>query len=137
MARIIPIFVSDSRELAQAIELERSAIVVKNKKMYQELQKREKKSKARKNGSKIGAASSAVVGLTGIALAIAGPVGWFGAALGITATSLLTLCGSALAGVDKSKLDSYQISFNKQHELMILRKIKGKNAIEMTDDVII
>lgn len=135
MAKIVPIVVSNNEELAQAIKLQRTAILVNNKDMYEFLITSEKESKKRKKISKTGKRTSALVGLGGLAAALFGPVGIFIGATYASVAGLLAYGGSALVGIQKSDLENYQVAFDEENERLVLWKIKGKNAMKK-DDVI-
>lgn len=135
MAKIAPIVVSNNEELAQAIKLQRTAILVNNKDMYEFLITSEKESKKRKKISKTGKRTSALVGLGGLAAALFGPVGIFIGATYASVAGLLAYGGSVLVGIQKSDLENYQVAFDEENERLVLWKIKGKNAMKK-DDVI-
>ena len=135
MAKIVPIVVSNNEELAQAIKLQRTAILVNNKDMYEFLITSEKESKKRKKISKTGKRTSALVGLGGLAAALFGPVGIFFGATYASVAGLLAYGGSVLVGIQKSDLENYQVAFDEENERLVLWKIKGKNAMKK-DDVI-
>lgn len=135
MAKIVPIVVSNNEELAQAIKLQRTAILVNNKDMYEFLITSEKESKKRKKISKTGKRTSALVGLGGLAAALFGPVGIFIGATYASVAGLLAYGGSVLVGIQKSDLENYQVAFDEENERLVLWKIKGKNAMKK-DDVI-
>lgn len=135
MAKIVPIIVSSADELAQAIELQRTVILVKNKEMYDALLAEESKKIKRMKASKIGKASSAAVGAGSLVAALFGPVGIFVAASYAFTASILAFGGSALAGIKKSKLDNYKVTLDEEHKLLVLCKTKGKNAMQKDDIV--
>ena len=135
MAKVIPIVVSNADELAQAIKLQRTAILVKNKEMYDALIARENKKIRRKKASKIGKASSAAIGVGSFIAALFGPVGIFVAATYALTASVLAFGGSALAGIDKSELDKYKVALDEEHEWLVLWKVKGQNAMQNDDTV--
>ena len=135
MAKIVPIVASNNEELAQAIKLQRTAILVNNKDMYEFLITSEKESKKRKKISKTGKRTSALVGLGGLAAALFGPVGIFIGATYASVAGLLAYGGSVLVGIQKSDLENYQVAFDEENERLVLWKIKGKNAMKK-DDVI-
>lgn len=135
MAEIIPMIVNNCEELAGAVKLERTAILVKNKEMYDSLAAREKRSLRKKKASNVGKGASVVAGVGSVVAAILGPVGIFAACTYILTASILTLGGSALAGISKSDLDKYRIAFYEDKEILVLLKVKGVNAARKDDTV--
>lgn len=135
MAEIIPMTVSSGDELAQALDLERTAIIVTDKKICQAVREKLKKTKNRKKASKIGKITSSVAGVGSFIAALFGPVGIFVAATGILTASVLGLGGSALAGINTSKLDEYKVALASNQEHVLLVKASGKNAIKKDDTV--
>lgn len=135
MAEIIPIIINDMSELSQAIKLERTAILVKNEELYDVLQEREQKSNRRKKISKIGKGASAVTGVASFVAALFGPVGIFVASTYALTASLFALGGSSLLGVSKNELDKYKVVLYENGKLLVLVKVKGKNAAKKNDTV--
>ena len=135
MAEIIPIIVNNYEELAGAVKLERTAILVKNKEMYDSLAAREKRSLRKKKASNVGKGASVVAGVGSVVAAILGPVGIFAACTYILTASILTFGGSALAGISKSDLYKYRIAFYEDKEILVLLKVKGVNAARKDDTV--
>lgn len=131
MAEIIPIVVENWEELSKAIKLKRTAILVNNEEMYSELSKSELGRKAIKFGKK----ASVATGIASLVTALFGPIGIFTASAYIFTASILTLGGSALAGISKGDLNKYKLGMLEEEKLIVLIKIKGSNSMSKKDTI--
>ncbi len=126
MAIIIPIEVTTNEELVRATTLESTVIFIKNKEMYENVVKKEKKRSVSKALGKLG----------GVSAVLSIPVGLF-----FPAALLPMLIGGVGVGIHQGctggqgPLTKYTVAVDEVKKMLVLTKTKGDNAFRKTDKI--